>query len=61
MRAQSVMTLTSFSILARTRCKVCSLVAAFEEEFDIEMEEDEALGVQTVADAANFISGYLNK
>ncbi|MFV1967050.1 MAG: acyl carrier protein [Pirellulaceae bacterium] len=31
------------------------LVAMFEEEFDIEMEEDAALSVQTVADAAAFV------
>jgi len=35
------------------------LVAAFEEEFDIEMDEDKALEVQTVSDAVNFISEYL--
>lgn len=35
------------------------LVAAFEEEFQIEMEEDKALEVQTVQDAVNFISHYL--
>jgi acyl carrier protein len=32
------------------------LVAAFEEEFDITMDEDEALGVSTVGDAVAFIS-----
>jgi acyl carrier protein len=31
------------------------LVAAFEEEFDIRMNEDEALAVKTVADAVVFI------
>ncbi len=31
------------------------LVAAFEEEFDIEMDEDEALSVKSVGDAAEFI------
>ncbi len=31
------------------------LVAAFEEEFDIEMDQDEALAVQTVGDAVAFI------
>jgi len=31
------------------------LVAAFEEEFDIEMDEDAALGVKTVTDAVTFI------
>jgi len=35
------------------------LVAAFEEEFDIEMDEDEALAVQSVGDAVNFIAGHL--
>ena len=35
------------------------LVAAFEEEFQIEMAEDKALEIQTVADAAKFISQYL--
>ncbi len=35
------------------------LVAAFEEEFDIEMDEDKALSIQTVADAVDFISSYL--
>lgn len=31
------------------------LVAAFEEEFDVRMDEDQALSVQTVGDAAAFI------
>ncbi len=35
------------------------LVASFEEEFDIEMDEDKALEVQTVADAINFIAEYV--
>jgi len=35
------------------------LVAAFEEEFGIEMEEDAALSVQTVGAAAEFISKHL--
>lgn len=37
------------------------LVAAFEEEFDIEMDEEKALDVQTVSHAVEFISGYLDK
>ena len=37
------------------------LVAAFEEEFDIEMDEEKALDVQTVSEAVEFISGYLEK
>ena len=32
------------------------LVAAFEEAFDIEMDEDEALSVQTVGDAVAYIT-----
>lgn len=36
------------------------LVAAFEEEFDIEMEEEGALKIQTVEEAAEFISQYIN-
>ncbi len=31
------------------------LVAAFEEEFDIDMDEQAALGVKTVGDAVTFI------
>jgi acyl carrier protein len=31
------------------------LVAAFEEEFDVSMDEDEALAVETVGDAVTFI------
>jgi len=36
------------------------LVAGFEEEFDIEMDEDKSLEVQTVSDAVTFIAGYVN-
>jgi acyl carrier protein len=35
------------------------LVAGFEEEFNIEMDEDKALQIQTVADAVTFINTYL--
>jgi acyl carrier protein len=35
------------------------LVAGFEEEFDIEMDEDKSLQVQTVSGAVSFISSYL--
>ena len=35
------------------------LVAAFEEEFDIEMDEDEALSVQSVGAAVDYISKVL--
>ena len=35
------------------------LVAAFEEEFDIEMDEDAALAVKSVGDATKFIDNVL--
>jgi len=35
------------------------LVAAFEGEFDIEMDEESALKVQTVGDAVAFIGKYV--
>ena len=35
------------------------LVAGFEEEFEIEMDEDKALEIQTVGDAVDFIIQYL--
>ena len=37
------------------------LVAAFEEEFDIEMEEDAALGVQDVNGAVEFIKTVIDQ
>ncbi|MBT4714387.1 MAG: acyl carrier protein [Candidatus Marinimicrobia bacterium] len=37
------------------------LVAAFEEEFDIEMDEDAALGVKTVGDAVGFIDRVITE
>jgi len=36
------------------------LMAGFEEEFDIEMDEDEALGVQNVGSAIDFIGKHLD-
>lgn len=36
------------------------LIAAFEEEFSIEMDEVKAREVQTVEEAVNFIGGYVN-
>ena len=35
------------------------LIAAFEEEFDIEMDEEEALDVKTVGKAVDFIAAHL--
>ncbi len=37
------------------------LVAAFEEEFDIEMEEEDALKVKTIGDAAGYIDQLLDE
>jgi acyl carrier protein len=37
------------------------LVAGFEEEFDIEMEGEAALAVQTVGDAVDFMEPYINR
>ena len=37
------------------------LVAAFEEEFDIEMDEDSALAVKNVNDAVRFIDEVINE
>ena len=36
------------------------LVASYQEEFNIEMDEQKSLEVQTVSEAAEFISTYLN-
>ena len=35
------------------------LIAAFEEEFDVEMDEEQALDVKSVGKAVEFIAGYL--
>lgn len=35
------------------------LIAAFEEEFNIDMDESKAREVQTVSEAVEFIAGYL--
>jgi len=35
------------------------LVAAFEEEFDIEMDEDEATKVQSIKEAVEYIQGVM--
>ncbi len=37
------------------------LVAAFEEEFDIEMDEDAALAVKNISDAVQFINAVLKE
>ena len=47
------------SDLGATSLQGIRLVAGFEEEFGIEMDEDKALEVQTVSDAVIFINTYL--
>jgi len=37
------------------------LIAAFEEEFGIEMDNEAALAVQTVGSAVDFIGQYVNR
>ena len=45
--------------LGATSIQSVRLVAGFEEEFNIEMDEDKSLQVQTVSGAVTFISSYL--
>ncbi len=45
--------------LGATSLQSIRLVAGFEEEFDIEMDEDKSLQVQTVSEAVTFIKSYL--
>ena len=45
--------------LGATSIQSIRLVAGFEEEFNIEMDEDKSLQVQTVSGAVSFISSYL--
>lgn len=35
------------------------LVASFQEEFNIEMDEEKSLEIQTISEAADFISTYI--
>ena len=45
--------------LGATSLQSIRLIAGFEEEFDIEMDEDKSLQVQTVSEAVSFINSYL--
>jgi acyl carrier protein len=36
------------------------LVAAYQEEFNIEMDEQKSLEIQTISEAADFIGAYFN-
>ena len=44
--------------LGATSMQSMELVAGFEEEFDIEMDQDRALEVQNIEDAVDFIAEY---
>jgi acyl carrier protein len=45
--------------LGATSLQSIRLVAGFEEEFNIEMDEDKSLQVQTVSEAVTFINSYV--
>lgn len=52
---------TNFSFdLGASSMQSLLLVAGFQEEFNIEMDEQKSLEVQTVAEATDFISTYIN-
>lgn len=46
--------------LGATSMQSIRLVAGFQEEFNIEMDEEKSLEIQTVSDAVDFISTYLD-
>ena len=46
--------------LGATSLQSIRLVASFQEEFNIEMDEEKSLEVQTVSEAVDFIGTYLN-
>jgi acyl carrier protein len=45
--------------LGASSLKSIQLVAGFQEEFNIEMDEEKSLEVQTVSEAVDFISTYI--
>lgn len=45
--------------LGASSLKSIQLVASFQEEFNIEMDEEKSLEVQTVSEAVDFISTYI--
>jgi len=47
--------------LGASSMKSILLVAAFQEEFNIEMDEEKSLEVQTISEAAEFISTYIGQ
>ena len=46
--------------LGATSMQSIRLVAGFQEEFNIEMDEEKSLEIQTVSDAVDFISTYID-
>jgi len=46
--------------LGATSMQSIRLVASFQEEFNIEMDEEKSLEIQTVSDAVDFIGIYLD-
>jgi acyl carrier protein len=50
---------SSFTDLGAESLDSIRLVAAFEQEFDIDMDEDAALQVQTIGRAVEFIKRYI--
>ncbi len=51
---------TNFSFdLGASSMQSILLVASFQEEFNIEMDEEKSLEIQTISDAVEFISTYL--
>jgi acyl carrier protein len=52
---------TNFSFdLGASSMQSLQLVAGFQEEFNIEMDEQKSLEVQTISEAADFISTYIS-
>jgi acyl carrier protein len=45
--------------LGASSLKSIQLVACFQEEFNIEMDEEKSLEIQTVSEAVDFISTYI--
>ncbi len=60
-RADEIQEANSFTAdLGAESVQSIELMAGFEEEFDIEMDEDEALAIQNVGGAVDFIAKYVN-
>ena len=52
---------TNFSFdLGASSMQSFQLVAGFQEEFNIEMDEQKSLEVQTISEAADYISTYIS-